>query len=82
VYIAIVFAVFVPLASSMGSGGPAVVAELMQGHVGGLLPLLIGGGVVLTFLSGIGIAFWSGSIAAATNELLGDSGVDYAETFA
>jgi len=81
-YIVIVFAVFVPLGGMIASGGPAAAAELMQGHVGGLLPLLIGGGVVFTILSGVGIAFWAGSIAAATNELLGDSGVDYAETFA
>jgi predicted small secreted protein len=82
VYMAILFAIFIPLVSTMGSGGPAAIAELMQGHAGGLLPLLIGGGVVLTVLSGIGIAFWSGSITAATNELLDEPGVDYAETFA
>lgn len=82
VYLAIVFAIFLPLATTMGNGGPTAMMELMQGHIGGLLPLLIGGCVVLTVLSGIGIAFWSGSVAAATNELLGDTGVDYAETFA
>ena len=82
VYIAIVFAIFLPLAGTMGSGGPAAMAALMQGNVGGLMPLLIGGSVVLTVLSGIGIAFWAGSITAATNELLGDSGIDYADTFA
>ena len=81
-YIAILSAIFAPVASAIGSGGPAALAELMQGHLGGFVPALIGGAAVLTILSGIGIAFWSGGIAAATNELLDDPGVDYAETFA
>ncbi|GAA0318499.1 hypothetical protein GCM10009087_31140 [Sphingomonas oligophenolica] len=81
-YIAILFAVFLPLASVTGNAEPGAMAALMQGHVGALGPILAGGCVVLAILSGIGIAFWSGGIAAATNALLADPDMDYAETFA
>jgi len=82
-YLAIVFAIFVPLMGSVGAGAnPEAMAALMRGHIGGgILSIMIGGAVVLAILSGVGIAFWAGGFAAATQQLLGATEIDYAATF-
>ncbi|MEO9129595.1 MAG: hypothetical protein ABI240_00140 [Sphingomonas sp.] len=57
-------------------------AALMQGNIGGAIAsIMIGGAVVLAILSGIGIAFLAGGFAAATQQMLGKTDIDYAATF-
>jgi hypothetical protein len=82
-YLAILFAIFVPLMGSVGAGAdPQAMAALMQGHMGGsMLSIMIGGAVVVAILSGVGIAFWAGGFAAATQQMLGATDIDYAATF-
>lgn len=83
VYIAVVFAIFMPLMASVGAGAtPEAMAAMMQGNLsGGILSIMIGGAVVLAILSGVGIAFLAGGFAAATQQMLGETDVDYAATF-
>jgi hypothetical protein len=82
-YLLIVFAIFMPLMSSVGAGAtPQAMAALMQGNIGGnILSIMIGGAVVLAILSGVGIAFLAGGFTAATQQMLGTTDIDYAATF-
>lgn len=83
VYLAIVFAIFMPLMASVGAGAtPVAMAAMMQGSLSGsIVSVLIGGAAVLAILSGVGIAFLAGGFAAATQQMLGATDIDYAATF-
>lgn len=83
VYIALIYLVMLPLVAVTVGSNPAAAMAVMQGHIGGgIAAAALLFCLVFAVLSGVGIAFICGGVAAATRSLTGDSDVNLAETFA